>query len=347
MKQYDLRSDTVTQPSPEMRKAMANAAVGDDVYGEDPSVRELEEMVADLLGKGAAVFVPSGTMANQLALLSQTRPGDEVVVGERAHIAWHESGAGAAWAGVQFYVAGRGGLYDARDLEAAVKPKAAHHPRTRLVCVENTHNMAGGKVFPQAKVEQIARCAQRLGLRRHLDGARLWNASASTGLSAAELAQPFDSVSVCFSKGLGAPVGSALTGSTELILEARRFRKMLGGGMRQAGILAAGALFALRHHLPEMEESHVAARSVARVLESAGATVVPPDTNIVMVEVQGNAEDVVSRARARGVLMHAMSTRVVRLVTHRDLSVEESTEAARLLADLVAMPAPDEPGRVR
>jgi threonine aldolase len=347
MKQlYDLRSDTVTRPSPAMRQAMAEAPVGDDVYGEDPSVRELEEAVADLLGKEAGLFVPSGTMANQIALLSQTRPGDEVVVGERAHIAWHESGAGAAWAGVQFCVAGRGGLYNREEFEAAVKPDAAHCPNTALVCVENTHNMSGGRVFPQGDAENISNAAARLGMRSHLDGARLWNASVSANLTPAELARPFDSVSVCFSKGLGAPVGSMLVGSTELVAAARRFRKMLGGGMRQAGILASGALFALRHHYPDdIELSHQAARSVAEILSTTGARVVAPQTNIVMLEVDGDAHRIAERARTAGVLVHALNAKLIRLVTHRDLSVRECSAAAHLLARLLEGPAATGSGR--
>ncbi len=202
----DLRSDTVTRPSPAMREAMARAEVGDDVYGEDPTVRMLEETVASLLGKEAALFVPSGTMGNQLALLTSTRRGDEVVCGEGAHLAWFESGAGAALSGVQFAVAGRGGLFNVAEMEAAVKPNAYYYPRTSLVAIENTHNRAGGRVFPFDDVLAIARRARELGLRLHLDGARLWNAATVTGAPLAQLAAPFDTVSVCFSKGLGAPI---------------------------------------------------------------------------------------------------------------------------------------------
>src|SRR5262245_23888308 len=213
-----------------MRQAMAQAEVGDDVYGVDPTFRRLEARVAELTGRAAAVFVPSGTMGNQIALLCQTRRGDEVVVGEGSHCVFYESGAAAAWSGVQPIVAGRGGLFDATELAAVIKPPHDYHPRTSVVVVENTHNRAGGRVFPQRTVLAIAEVARARGLRLHLDGARIWNAAAATGLSPAELAAPFDSVSVCFSKGLGAPVGSALCGDTDLVLAARRFRKMLGGG---------------------------------------------------------------------------------------------------------------------
>jgi threonine aldolase len=275
-------------------------------------------------------------MANQLALLTQTRPGNEVVGGELAHVAWHESGAGAAWAGVQFCVAGTGGLFDAEAFEKAVKPAVAHCPSTTLVCVENTHNMAGGKVFPQRDIDEIAVLAADRGIRMHLDGARLWNASASSKHPLKQLARPFDSVSVCFSKGLGAPVGSALLGSSSLVREARHFRKMLGGGMRQAGILAAGALFAVRYHLSEIEQSHASAQAVAALLSSAGAQVTPPQTNIVMLEVPGDAAGIADRARARGVLVHAVSSTLIRLVTHRALPEADCREAAGILAQLLS-----------
>src|SRR3954471_19265528 len=212
---FDLRSDTVTRPGRAMREAMAAAAVGDDVYGEDPTVIALEHRTAELLGKESALFVPSGTMSNQIALLVHTRPGDEVVIGEGAHVAFYESGAGAALAGVQFAQAGAGGLFDARELASAVKPRADYHPRTSLVCLENTHNRAGGRVFPQAEAEAVVQRARELGLAAHLDGARLWHAALATGLSEAELARPFDTVNVCFSKALGAPVGSALVGTRD------------------------------------------------------------------------------------------------------------------------------------
>src|SRR3954468_2381597 len=208
----DLRSDTVTQPTRAMRDAMLNAAVGDDVYGEDPSVTELERRTADILGKESALFVPSGTMGNQIALLVHTRPGDEGVIGEGAHVAFYESGAGAALSVVQFSQAGADGFFDADKLSAAVKPRADYHPRTSLVCLENTHNRAGGRIFPQLAVEAVVERAPPHRLATHLDGARLWHAALATGVPEADLARPFDTVSVCFSKGLGAPVGSALVG---------------------------------------------------------------------------------------------------------------------------------------
>src|SRR5215471_821969 len=286
---FDLRSDTVTAPTAEMRAAMARANVGDDVYREDPTTRQLEERTAALLGKEAALFVPSGTMGNQIALLLHTERGSEVVVGEGAHVANFEAGAGAAWSGVQFAIAGQGGLFTAPELEAAIRPPSDMLPVTRLVCVENTHNRGGGRVFPQPEVLAIAEVARRHQLRLHLDGARLWNATVATGKPEAELAAPFDSVGVCFSKGLGAPVGSAVAGPAPLIERARRFRKMLGGAMRQSGILAAAALYALDHHRSRLSLDHQAARRIAQLLEESPeitSRAESVETNIVMVQLR-------------------------------------------------------------
>jgi threonine aldolase len=334
----DLRSDTVTRPSHAMREAMLTAAVGDDVYGEDPTVIELERRTAEILGKESALFVPSGTMGNQIALLVHTRPGDEVVIGEGAHIAFYESGAGAALAGVQFATAGSGGLFDAQELSGAVKPKADYHPRSSLVCLENTHNRAGGRIFPQRAAEAIVLRARELGLASHLDGARLWHAALVTGLREAELARPFDTVSVCFSKGLGAPVGSALAGTRDAITRARRFRKMLGGGMRQAGILAAGALFALDRHRARLSLDHDAARELGRILAGqAGVRVVPPETNIVSFSVQDRlAARVVERARTLGVLLNATGEHSLRAVMHLDVSLEQVKRAGERLCEALA-----------
>ncbi|MES1176745.1 MAG: GntG family PLP-dependent aldolase [Myxococcales bacterium] len=333
----DLRSDTVTQPTRAMRDAMLNAPVGDDVYGEDPSVIELEQRTAELLGKESALFVPSGTMGNQIALLVHTRPGDEVVIGEGAHVAFYESGAGAALAGVQFAQAGAGGLFDAQELAAAVKPKADYHPRTSLVCLENTHNRAGGRVFPQARAEAVLKRARELGLAAHLDGARLWHAALATGQSEAALARSFDTVNVCFSKGLGAPVGSALVGTRDAIGAARRYRKMLGGGMRQAGILAAGALFALQHQRARLALDHAAASELGRALAAvSGVRVVTPETNIVSFAVPGvDAPRVVQAAKARGVLINATGPDALRAVLHLDISNERASMAAARLSDAI------------
>ncbi len=332
---YDLRSDTVTRPSPEMRAAMASAEVGDDAYREDPTTRALEERVCALLGKEASLFVPSGTMSNQIALLLHTQRGSEVIVGEAAHIANNEAGAGAAWSGVQFVVAGRGGLFGAHDVEALVRPHVEMFPQTALVCIENTHNRAGGRVFPQRDVLAIAEAARRHGLPLHLDGARIWNAAVASGMSASELAAPFDTVSVCFSKGLGAPVGSALVGPTALIERARRYRKMLGGAMRQSGVLAAASLYALDHHRARLDSDHRAARRIAEVLARCPGVTSDPDaveSNMVIVELGGlRAAEVVRLAGELGVLAHAISPNALRLVTHLDFPAEGAEPAALLV----------------
>src|SRR5215813_8399800 len=267
MERIDLRSDTVTSPSPEMREAMAAAPVGDDQYGEDPSVNRLQERIAELLGKEAAIFVPSGTMANQIGLKILTRPGDDVVVGEEAHIVWHESGAAAANSGVQFTVVGRGGPFTAGDLREAYKPPGhIVFPPTTLVAIENTHNRGGGVIFPQAEAIAIGEAARALGLATYLDGARLFNAAAATGRSLAELAAPFDVVSVALSKGLGCPVGSVIAGRREDISRAVRVRRMFGGAMRQSGILAAAGLWALDHNLDRLPEDHANTKLLAERL---------------------------------------------------------------------------------
>ncbi len=335
----DLRSDTLTRPTPGMRAAMAEAEVGDDVYGEDPTVRALEERVAALLGKEAALFVPSGTMGNQIGLLVHTRPGDEVIVGEGSHCAFYESGAAAAWAGVQFAVAGTGGLFDAEQMLDAIKPGAYVFPHTRLVVVENTHNRAGGRVFPQASVLQIAAAARERSLGLHLDGARIWNASVASGLDVAELAAPFDTLSVCFSKGLGAPVGSAFVGSRQHVAAAQRFRKMLGGGMRQAGILAAGALYALEHQRARLPDDHRAALAFAEALLGAPGIELSGvvETNIVsLTATLVDAEELQKRAAREGVLLNVTSRRTLRAVTHLGVTESEVRRAAATLGRLAS-----------
>jgi threonine aldolase len=324
-----------------MREAMARAEVGDDVYGDDPTAKELERRVAERLGKEAALFVPSGTMSNQIALLCHARRGDEVYVGEGAHIVFYESGAGAAWAGVQFVEVGAGGLFDASDLEAKLKTEAYYLPRPRVVAVENTHNRAGGRVFPQRDVEAITALGRARGLALHLDGARIWNASAKTGLPERTLAAGFDTVSVCFSKGLGAPAGSCLCGPAPLVADARRFRKMLGGGMRQVGVLAAAALFALDHHRARIADDHEHARAFAAALRERAPSAVAhePDTNIVNVDVPCLADGVVERSAARGLLVGASGARRIRVVFHLDARDDAPARAAEILASAI----PSEP----
>ncbi|HVJ92841.1 MAG TPA: GntG family PLP-dependent aldolase, partial [Labilithrix sp.] len=324
-----------------MREAIARAEVGDDVLGEDPTVAALEAEAARITGKEAALFVTSGTMGNQLAIALHTRPGDEVVVGEGAHVVFYESGAGAALSGVQFAIAGRGGLFNADAMEERVHPKAHWSPRTSLVCIENTHNRAGGRIFPQDDVVAIATRARKRGLGVHLDGARIWNASVKTGLSVAELAKPFDTVSVCFSKGLGAPVGSALCTSREWVERARTLRKRWGGGMRQAGLLAAGALFALEHHRDRLHEDHEKARRFAeRVSKAPGASVelASVETNIVNIDLEGPLEGdaVAEAARTLGLAINASGPRRLRAVMHLDVPSSDVDRAADLLAEAIA-----------
>ena len=331
----DLRSDTVTKPTAAMRRAMHDAEVGDDVYGEDPTVLTLEGRVAELLGKEAARFVPSGTMANQIALLVHCRPGDEVITSEGAHCAFYESGAGAAWAGVQFVTAGAGVIFSPEDLDAAAKPDAYWCPRTRLLTLENTHNRGGGKVLPQDRVAALCAHARARGYATHLDGARLFNASVASGRTVAELAAPFDTVSVCLSKGLGAPVGSLLAGTREHVRAATRLRKMLGGGMRQVGVLAAAGLHALDHHVARLADDHAHAKLLADCVRAApGVTVEAPDTNIVMIDLPAGttADAVVTAAAARGVKLSAFGPRRLRAVTHLDVTAEDARRAGEVLA---------------
>ncbi len=339
----DLRSDTVTLPTAAMRRAMAEAEVGDDVYREDPSARALEERAAEVLGKEAALFVPSGTMANQIAMMIHTRPGDEVIAPKDAHVRLYETGAAAACAGVQIVEVGDAGRFDVAELEAAVQPAAYYLPRTRLVVIENTHNRAGGRVIPEPLVRRVTTRAAELGLARHLDGARLWNAAVATGRSPAELAAPFDTVAACFSKGLGAPAGSVIAGSRDAVGEALRLRKRLGGGMRQLGILAAGALHALEHHRGRLASDHEAARALATAIVGAPGIVLDPstvETNIVIFGTRAVAPaDLVARAAERGVKLSAFGGELVRAVTHLGVSVADAALAGRAIAEIVSQAA--------
>ena len=317
----DLRSDTVTQPTPEMRRAMAEAVVGDDVLGDDPTVQALEQTVAALLGKEAAVYMPSGTMTNQVALRTHTQPGDEVILESQAHIYYYEGGAPAALSGVMCrLIDGEHGIFTADDLQQVFRPEDEHYPRTRLVCLENTHNRGGGRIFPLATIQEIANVCQDQGLRLHLDGARFWNACVATGISAADYAAPFDTVSVCFSKGLGAPVGSALVGPRDLIQRARRFRKMFGGAMRQAGIIAAGALYAVQHHRPRLADDHANAQRLALGLQQIEGLVIDPtavQTNLVFFETtEVPAPALAEQLSARGVGMLPTGPHRLRAVTN-------------------------------
>ncbi len=336
----DLRSDTVTLPSPGMRAAMAAAEVGDDQFGEDPTVNRLQARVAELLGKSRALWMPSGTMANQVALRVLTRPGDDVIVARESHTAWSETGGGAANSGVQLTEIGEAGVFDGADLAVAAKPRG--HPLlppTTLVEVENTHNRAGGVVFPAAAAEAVSAVARERGIATYLDGARLWNASAASGEAPAALAAPFDLVSVAFSKGLGAPGGSILAGPEDLVSAAVRHRRMLGGAMRQVGILAAAADYALDHHLTGLLDDHAAAAALAvPIAREPGVVMGPVETNIVVFHLTDDAPDaatVVERARIRGVLVLAFGPRTIRAVTHRDVTFEQCRWAGGILAEAV------------
>jgi threonine aldolase len=334
----DLRSDTVTRPSPGMRAAMAAAEVGDDVLGDDPTVIHLQERAANLLGKETALFVPSGTMANQIAIKLHCAAGDDVLASEGAHLATYEAGAAAAIGGVQVRAVGRGGRFSGADVEAAYQPPGATQAPTRLVCVENTHNRAGGAVWTRAALEDVARAARGLGLALHLDGARLLNAAAATGDPARVLAAGFDTVSLAFSKGLGAPVGSVVAGPRALMERGRRFRRMMGGGMRQAGILAAAALYALDHNVGRLAEDHANARQLAArlaVVPGLLVDVATIESNIVMVDLAAPLPDaplVAARLGERGVLCFPFGPRRLRLVTHLDADGAACARAAEAIA---------------
>ncbi len=335
----DLRSDTVTRPSAAMRQAMASAEVGDDDYGEDPAVRALEERVADLLGAEAALFVPSGTMANQIALRAHTRPGDEVIISRDAHCWRHESGALAANAGVQTQML-PGHTFTAAEVRAAFKPDDPYVAPTRVVAVENTHNMGGGVCWELPALAEVTAAAHALGMATHLDGARLWNAAIATRATERELARGFDSISVCLSKGLGAPVGSVVAGGRDFIRRCHRLRKMSGGGMRQAGILAAAGLYALRHHIDRLADDHAKARHLAAALAPLGVTEpARVETNLVMLDLRDaplDAAQLTAAARELGVLVSPFGPRTVRLVTHLDLTDDDVATTVSVLTKLLS-----------
>lgn len=333
----DLRSDTVTRPTEGMRRAMLEAPLGDDVFGEDPTVNHLEEYVAGLLGKEAALYAPSGTMTNQIGLFVGTNRGEEVYLHEGAHVFVYEAGAPALLSGVQVRtLPGEGGIISPETLRGAVRSENVHFPRSRLLCLENTHNTAGGRVYPLEDFAAVAAEARELGLWVHLDGARLFNAQAATGIRAREWCEHADTVSVCSSKGLGAPVGSLLAGDEETIREARRARKAFGGGMRQAGVIAAASLYAFEHHTERLVEDHERARKLAAGLREAGYDVATPETNIVLVRVEKPDEFLMALAR-EGVLATPGKAGYVRLCAHLDVGdedVDETVEAATRLAVL-------------
>ena len=333
----DLRSDTVTRPGAKMRAAMAAAEVGDDVFGEDPTVLRLQERVAALLKKEAGLFVPSGVMGNQLALKAHTSPGDEVIVDAGAHIANYESGAAAALAGIQLrQIETTTGHPKPEAIRSAIRAGYYWEPNPRLVCLENTHNKAGGSIFPLDQILEIATLVKDHDLLFHLDGARLWNACVATGISEADYSAPFDSVCVCLSKGLGAPVGSVLAGDHEFIKKAHRFRKMYGGGMRQVGILAAAGLFALENHRDDLTADHENAMILASAIENSPVFSIESaavQTNIVMFDIVDDrtAAQVLEELASAGVLMVPFGEKTIRATTHRDLSRENVTDVCSII----------------
>ena len=341
----DLRSDTVTKPSAAMREAMSRADVGDDVYGDDPTVSALEARTAEILGKEAAVYMPTGTMSNQVALRVHTEPGDEILGEKGSHIFVNEGGAPAALSGLLVRtIEGEHGIFTANALEGAIRAQHRFNPstippRTRLVCLENTHNTGGGTVWPLERLKDVAASARRHELALHLDGARLWNAAAATGIEEADFAAPFDTVSVCFSKGLGAPIGSALAGTKPLIERARRFKQMFGGGLRQAGIVAAGALYALEHHRATLAEDHEKAAELARGLATLPGVLIDPSrvqTNIVRFRLaRPIAFELVERCYNEGLYMLPSGRSAVRAVLHRDVPATAVPEALSILQSVL------------
>jgi len=346
----DLRSDTVSQPTPAMRKAIAHADVGDDVYGDDPTVNALEELVADILGKEEAAFMPTGTMTNQVALRTHTESGDEVLADIQAHIFTNEGGASGSLSGVSFHpLLGRHGIFTAEDVRLAIHipnpriPAKIGSPQ-KLMCLENTHNAGGGVIWPIESIKEVTGAARACGLKTHLDGARLWNASVASGILEADYAEPFDTVSVCFSKGLGAPVGSALAGNHELIARARRFKNMFGGGFRQAGLLAAGALYAIKNHRARLADDHQNARLFAAGLKEL------PGIELDMFRVQTNivrfrytfasSETFIEQCHGSGVAMKSSGHNGIRAVFHLDIAeamVERALNVIRAVAEKQAV----------
>ena len=329
----DLRSDTVTRPTPEMREAMANAPVGDDVYGEDPTVNQLEERVAELTGKERGLFVPTGVMGNQLCLKSLSRPGDEIIIGGESHIFNYETGAPSLLSGVQLHtIPDTGGCLDPDRVIEAIREDAYYLPRTSVIAQEQTHNRQGGKTIPLDHIERINRIARENDIHTHLDGARLWNAVVATGISLQEYGATFDTMSLCFSKGLGTPVGSVIVGSAERMDVAHRFRKIWGGGWRQAGILAAACLYALDHHVERLAEDHRKAKAFHDII--AGTEGIDggdsPDTNIVVFRTPDlEIPPLVEALREEGILVSAAFKGALRVVFHMDVTYEDAVRAGK------------------
>lgn len=336
----DLRSDTITKPSDEMRKAMYNAVVGDDVFKEDPTVNKLEEFAADLLGKEAALFVPSGVMGNQICLNVLTNPGDEVICERDAHIFNYESGSPAALSGIQLNpVTGKNGVITAEQVEPLIRPVDAYYmPSTKVISVENTHNRAGGTIWKIEQIIELRRLAEKYNLFYHLDGARIWNASVETGITVKDYAVHFDSVSCCLSKGLGAPVGSIIGGSKEFIKDAYRVRKAWGGGMRQAGVLAAAGLYALRNNILRLKEDHEKAKFLADRMDKNPNLEIDMDsvqTNILLLKpLRMSVAEGIKKCKDKGLLLLVGKVDKIRAITHLDVTFEEVKEAANIIDEV-------------
>ncbi len=337
----DLRSDTVTRPSAAMREAIANAEVGDDVFNDDPTVARLERMTAELLGKEAGLFVPTGTMGNQVAIKTLSNPGDEILCDEGCHIFNYEASAGAVVSGLLFHVVrGVRGVITAADLAPLIRPGDLHSPRTSIIALENTHNRAGGTVFPIEVMQSIRQLADEQRIMVHLDGARLWNAHISTGIPLADYAQSADTITVCYSKGLGAPIGSCVLGDRQFITEARRTRKMFGGGMRQVGILAAAAIYALENNISRLVEDHENAWYLAESLSEIEGVYIDLDsvqTNIVVMDIAGagrEVPDVIYSLKEKGVLAVQFGRTKIRCVTHFDVNRDDIRDAIKIFKEV-------------
>ena len=338
MSKIDLRSDTITKPSQAMREYMIQAEVGDDVFAEDPTVNRLQKKVAELLGKEAALFVPSGTQANQICLNANTQPGQEVIVDYNAHIFNYESGAGGMLSGIQLHpVIGENGFPSVEQIQEVIRPFDDHYPQTGLICLENTHNRAGGTIFPIEQIVNISKLAKEHDLRMHLDGARLWNASVATGIALSEYAKYFNSVSLCFSKGLGAPIGSIIVGSENFIKKAHYYRKAYGGGMRQVGIIAAACEYALENNLIKLKTDHSNAKKLAETLHSLPGIELDLNsvqTNLIIFDVSKmgkSASDVCSMLEENGILSLPFGPTKIRFVTHLDVSEQDVNLAIGVL----------------
>ncbi len=337
----DLRSDTVTQPTQGMRDAMMAAPLGDDVWGDDPTVNALQDRCAEMFGKEDACFVPTGTMANQAAIKSQTRPGDEIIIHGESHVVRYEAGGAAALSGCSFAIAdGARGFITPEDVTNLIKPEDSHFCHTTLLSLENTHNRGGGSVWPLQQLQDVCETARAHGLKTHLDGARIWHAIVASGVDASVWGAPFDTISACFSKGLGCPAGSIVVGDRDVIFRVRRARKLLGGTMRQSGILAGAAMYAIEHHIDRLAEDHANATCLAEGLHNIdGITcqVDETDTNLVFFNIDpslGEGDAFCRKLAEKGVLSEALDQYRIRFVTHLDVTHEQVKEAIRITQEL-------------